>query len=94
MVEISFSTKGIGALLPIPSSTVGELHWDDSDSFRVDIGNTTKEDFEAYISECMEAGFYVDYEKDNDSYFAYDSAGIYLSIYYEEGNMIEIQIHD
>ena len=36
----------------------------------------------------------VDYEKDNDSYFAYDSAGNYLSIYYIESDMIEIYIHD
>ena len=42
----------------------------------------------------MEAGFYVDYEKDNDSFFTHDSAGNYLSIYYIESDMIEIYIHD
>lgn len=94
MVEINFPTKGIGAVLPIPKSTVGELHWDNTDTFRVDIGNISKEDFEVYISKCANIGFDVDYQKGDDYYYAHNSKGNYLTLRYTEGAVMEIQVRE
>lgn len=90
--KIDFPTSGVGSLLPIPKSNMGEIKWDDSDSFSVYIGNTTRDDFNDYIETCIESGFSIDYQRDEDSYYAYDALMNSLDIWYLDNNIMEIQI--
>ncbi len=92
LVKIEFPTKGIGSLLPIPTSNMGEVNWDDSNSFNVCVGNTTKDEFNTYVKVCSEYGFDVDYQKGDNYYYADDINGNNLNIWYEGNNIMKIII--
>ncbi len=85
--EISWSST-LAKMLPEPKSKVGEVQYDSSDEFWVEIANVSEEDFKLYVDECMEAGFNVDYEKWDDSFYADNSKGYSLDIYYDEDEKI------
>ena len=90
--EIEWPAEGIGAKLPVPVSLLGKITADTSKSFQVTVGNITKDDYSAYVKACEEAGFAVDYTKDNNWYNAKDNEGYRLDIRYVGFNQIEITI--
>lgn len=92
LTEVEFPTKGVGSLLPIPSSNMGEINWEESNSFNVYVGNTSEEDFDDYVKTCSDHGFDVDYQKDDDYYYAKDIYGNDLNIWYKGNNIMQIQI--
>ena len=92
LMKIQFPTQGVGSLLPTPSSNMGEIKWDDADSFSAYVGNMTEDEFNAYVQMCAENGFDVDYQKGEDYYYADDANGNNLNIWYKGNDIIEIQI--
>ena len=82
-VEILWPTSELVKRIPVPESTFGDIMSESADYFSVDIGNTTQEQFNAYVAACSEAGFVVDYSKSSDSYRAYDAEGYYVSVYFD-----------
>lgn len=92
LMEIHFPTQGVGSLLPMPSSNMGEIKWDNANSFSTYVGNMTENDFDSYVQICAENGFDVDYQKGEDYYYADDVNGNNLNIWYKGNNIIEIQI--
>ena len=60
---------------------------DFSDSFAVYVGNTSREQYEAYIDKCAEKGFTVDYGRQSHHYFAYNEEGWFLDVRYLEGQV-------
>lgn len=90
---IPFWLGVVGYLLVIalPTKRV-EIMWDDADSFNVYVGNTTLEDFNAYVKKCSDAGFDVDYQKGNDYYYSEDSYGNNLDVWYHANDIMQIQI--
>lgn len=90
--EFEWPSKGVGSLLPVPKSNMGEIIRDDFDSFKIYVGETSINDYSAYIKECSDSGFDVEYRKDEDSYSAYDVNGNELDIWYEGNNIMKIQI--
>lgn len=92
MDVISWPESGLAALLPTPNSTVGKINWDRDTGFCINIGNTTKTEFTSYVDACSKSGFTVDYERENGYYRAYNDEGYYLSLSYEGGNVMRIEI--
>lgn len=92
MEELDWPTTGIGARLPAPESTIGDVVYESSKSFQVIVGNTTLDDFNDYVDACEQQGFNVDYTKTDGNYSAKDAEGYRLSVRYAGYNQVEITI--
>ena len=92
MTTIAWPTSEAGGQLPAPKSTTGKFNYEYEDRFFVYIGNTTKTDYAAYVKECSDAGFTVDYKKGDDYYFADNVEGWHVDIRYEGNNIMSISI--
>ncbi|MBQ6154117.1 MAG: hypothetical protein IJJ15_10245 [Ruminococcus sp.] len=86
--EFSFPTDGIAARLPAPKSNIGRIVSDSSDYFHIKVGETSQADFTAYVEDCKEKGFTVDYDKTSSRYSAYDQEGYYLCISYDSDDSV------
>ena len=92
MNQITWPTSEMVKTLPVPKSTVGKIMTESSDGFIVSIGETTKEAYNAYVAECSEKGYNVDYSKDDNYYRAKNEKGYSLSLSYEGNNTMEISV--
>ena len=92
MAEFEWTQNGIGAELPPTKSTWGKVESNSSKGYTVYVGNMTKEDFAAYVKECQDAGFNVDYELLENYYSACNEKGDKLSISYKGFKVVRIQI--
>ena len=90
MEEIQWPTSELGKAVPVPKSNMGKFNYESEDNFSVVIGNTSKDDFKAYINDCSSNGFNVDYKKDDTYYRAYNADGYYISIDYEGNNLMTV----
>jgi len=90
--QIQWPTSGIGAMLPVPKSTLGKITSDSSNTFQVTIGNTTIEDFNSYIKACEDKGFNVEYNKQEKNYSAKNVEGYRLNVTYIGANIITVLI--
>ncbi len=90
--EISWPTSGIASLLPTPKSNLGKIIIDSSNSFKIEIGNTSKEEFNNYVKDCQNKGFNIDYSNKEDYYYAKNNEGYTININYIGNNRIEIMI--
>ena len=90
MGEMTWPSSGFATALPVPSwavvdeetgraTVVGELRSDSSDSFRCDIA-ADEDDYADYVDACMEAGFDVDYYRDDEDFWGTDAEGNELSL--------------
>lgn len=93
MGPITWPTMGAGALLPAPVSLTGKIGSDSSTFFSAIIGETSPEDFSAYVDACIAAGFNVDYSKGEDSFFGDDALGNHASVSYKGANMMQIVVN-
>lgn len=69
----TWPTQGLGATLPEPNAKLQYSPSSDSKYFSAGLKNFTKEDFDAYVEACKEAGYTVDAEEGEDEYVAYHS---------------------
>lgn len=92
MKEIEWPTNGLGALLPKPKSTLGHISWNNSESFIVHLGETTKDDFNEYVKACENLGYTSDYSKDDRHYRAKNAGGYEVHLSYLGVNVIEISL--
>ena len=90
---ISWPSSTAGGLLPVPNSTIGKFESESDNGFKVNIGNTSKADYDAYVSACMDSGFTVDYDKKDTFYSAYNADKWHLSVSYEN-NIMNIEIYN
>lgn len=82
--EFKWPTSGLATMLPTPESSFGEISIDSSSAFDVYVGNTTQDQYDAYVEACQEKGFTVDYSK-TDMYFnAENESGYSLMLSYDE----------
>lgn len=80
--EITWPSNDLTSLIPEPESNFGKINHESSTSFDVSIGNTSEDEYDAYVIKCMEYGFNVDYSK-MDGFFDADNAdGFSLSVNY------------
>lgn len=92
LAEIEWPQTGLGAKLPAPTSSLGKVTSDSSNSFIVTIGNTEMDDYNEYVKACEEKGFIEDYTKTEGRYEAKDTEGYRLVVRYAGCNRIEIMI--
>ncbi len=92
MTTITWPIGAAGKQLPIPKSTTGKFSFENYDSFFVYVGNTSRADYIEYVNACSEKGFYVDYSKGDDYYYADNSEGWHVSIRYEGNKIMSIRI--
>ena len=85
-------TKGLATLLPKPGSDTGTVTSDDSDYLTVYVGDFSAKQYKNYVNKCMDAGFTVDYSKNDNSFYADDESGNSLTLKYVEG--IQMMIID
>jgi len=91
---ISWPVGTAGYLLPEPSSTTGKFNYEHDTNFSVYVGDTTREEYEEYVTDCSYYGFDVDYDKGENYYRAYNEDGYYLSLSYEGNNIMLIRIDE
>lgn len=92
MGDLDWPTRGLGSLLPEPYSWTGKIVRDDSDYFSAIVGETPIDDFKDYIEECEDAGFTVNYSK-NDNYFSAENEdGYKVYVKYTGFDTIEVTI--
>ncbi len=58
------------------------------------VGDTTKEEYEEYVTDCSYYGFDIDYDKGENYYRAYNEDGYYLSLSYEGNNIMMVRIDE
>ena len=92
MRTITWPTGTAGSKLPVPNSTIGKFSYEYDDHFFVYVGNMMKEDYNAYVSACVDRGFNIDYSKGDNYYRADNKEGWSLSLEYEGYNVISISI--
>lgn len=92
METITWPDSEMAKLLPVPKSTTGKIYSDDEDGFSVYIGNTTIDDYNAYVKACGEKGFTVDAQKKDKTFSAKNADSYKLSVDYKGNNVIYISI--
>lgn len=93
MGTITWPTMGAGSLVPAPTSTTGVIDSDSSTFFSATIGETSQDDFSAYVDACIAAGFNVDYSKGDDTFFGDAASGNHVNVSYEGANMMTITVN-
>lgn len=92
MDTLQWPASDVAMLLPVPASDTGRISKDNSNGFAVYVGQTTRQAYGAYVDACAEYGFTVDYSR-GDTYYRADNAdGYHISLSYEGGNVMLIQI--
>ena len=92
MDEFEWPTNGLGAKLPIPKSTLGDISWDNSETFIVEVGSMTIDDYKDYVKLCEDIGFTVEHSRDDEYYSAKNENGYKLTLRYLGFNRIEVSI--
>lgn len=89
---IAWNTIEIMKFLPTPTSNIGEISYEHSNSFYVYIIGVTKEEYDSYVNECMAKGFTIDYTRNDSTFWGDNSEGYHLSLGYKGFNTVSIQI--
>ncbi len=92
MGTLLWPNSEIVSFLPVPKSNIGKIVSEDSENFSVYIDNMTKDDYTAYINECYENGFSIDYYKSDTYYSGKNKEGYEVYVSYEGNNVIHIRI--
>ena len=92
--EFKWPKSEIAGLLPVPKSNIGKIAWEASYGFVIDVGETTKSEYDAYVDECWDNGFTVDYDKGDNHFYANNKGGYHLSIRFEENDVMWIRIDE
>ena len=90
----TWPTQGLGATLPEPNAKLKYSPNSSNTSFSASLSGLSKEDFDAYVEECKEAGYNVDVEVGEESFTAYhEETDDCLTIrYYKSSNDAYIDI--
>ncbi len=82
--KFTWPDSALATMIPQPTSEYGKVSIDREDSFWIDVYEISSEDFEAYIEECKDSGFTVDYSRYDNAYFADNDEGYSLSLNYDD----------
>ncbi len=82
--ELKWPTDGLAQMLPKPESTYGKISTESSTLFYAYIGDTSLDQYDAYVNACKAQGFTVDYSKSESHFDAENESGYDLSLRYEE----------
>ena len=83
----------LSEMLPMPESTVGEIHSNSKTELMLDVHDITVAQFNDYIDSCKEMGFTIEADLSGISFTAYNQDGYRLSLsYYESSAELSINI--
>ena len=91
MEEIEWPSSELAKGIPMPKSNVGNVEDDEEDFFVIYLGETTKEDFEDYVSLCVKKGFSINEDKSETYFHAENKKGTELTVEYKGANVIYIR---
>lgn len=94
MSTIVWPTSDIAKQLPVPKSDYGNLYSSRDSCIIVYIGNTTVEDFNSYVYECMKKGFEKDASRTDYHFHADNKSGYDVTVEYQGFNTMFIRIDD
>lgn len=92
MGTLQWPASEIASLLPIPKSNVGTISSESSDGVYIYVGDTSIDDYNAYVNECFKKGFSINYEKGDTYYYADNANGYHISLAYQGNNVMSIEI--
>jgi len=75
-----------------PKSEYGTVESDSSQNFVIYIAKTSKDEFWKYVEECEQRGFVADYNKGDNSYYAYDNEGYYINLKYQGNETFRLEV--
>ncbi|MBP3936204.1 MAG: hypothetical protein IK954_01305 [Clostridia bacterium] len=93
MEDFELPEYAVAAGLPIPSSSKGHFNWQNTDSFFLYVGETSKEDYMLYKDACVAAGFTGDPYEYNTVYSATNAKGYKVSLNYKGFNIFTLEFH-
>lgn len=82
--EYRWPDSQLADMVPKPDSKYGRIVSESESSFYIKIYETSKNQFEDYVEECKDAGFTVDYSRQDSYYLADDGEGYSLSLMFDE----------
>lgn len=85
-------TTGLATKLPNPGKTKGNITSDSSSQFTAYIGDMDKAAYDAYVEQCIAAGFNVKYDKNKKRYEADNQQGDSLHVEYKGFNTVYISL--
>lgn len=84
--EFVWSDMVLSEILPEPESNYGDLSINSDDYLSIDVLNTSKDEYRAYIKACRNGGFTVDVEEYGTTFTAKNEQGYELTLYYFESD--------
>lgn len=90
--KIIWPTVGVGTLAPVPNSLSGNVAIDYDWSYAVYLENVTREEYEAYVQKCIDAGFDKDVSNYGDSVRADYSNDININVEYKGFNIMCVSV--
>ena len=94
MSQMTWSTSDYGKMLPTPKSTLGRIEKDDKTGLTVYIGETTLDDYNAYVTACTEKRFTVNSKKTDKTFTASNAEGYKLTVDYKGNNTMYISLKE
>lgn len=91
--NLVWPTTGLATKLPNPDKTKGNITSDSSSQFTAYIGDMDKAAYDAYVEQCIAAGFNVKYDKNKKRYEADNQQGDSLHVEYKGFNTIYISLY-
>ena len=91
MSALRWPTTRVGQLVPEPKSKVGYVDWETDSGFVIYVGDTPKDEYDAYVSECIDRGFDVKYSRGTDYFYADNKEGYHLSVSYYGNNIMIVR---
>jgi hypothetical protein len=90
---LRWPSSELAKLLPIPESNTGNVSFESSSSLFIDVSNTTKEQFNAYVDECMSRGFSENFTRFDDFFSAENESGYSLLLGLIDNSIMSITVH-
>ena len=92
--ELKWPKSDIAALIPVPKSNVGRIEWEASYGFVIYVAETTQADYNAYVDDCWDRGFTIDYSRGDDYFWADNEDGYQVTVRFKEGNVMFVRMDD
>lgn len=81
---------GLSECLPKPEINHGKIYSNSENIFIIDIYQTGKTQYNAFVNKCIDLGFNIDSERNDDSYYSYNKEGYKLVLNF---NNYENEMH-
>ena len=93
MRELIWPSSELADLLPRPDTDTGLLDRENNSSLVIYAGGTSRTAYADYVQQCMDAGFNVDYRRNERTYYAENEEGCRLSVDYYGFDIMLISLY-